>query len=75
MPRESEIRRNGRIRMTVLLAVLVVVGAATGWSTLLGWPALILALDVSVTGLWLLRHRSAAPARVVAPAAAGGAGG
>jgi hypothetical protein len=73
LPGEREIRRNGRVRVTVVVAILLTVGGTAGWSTMLGWPALILAADLLVTGGWLVRHR-AGGARLpsVAPSGAGG---
>ncbi len=62
MPDNREVCRNGRIRLAVVTALLVTVGVSVGWSGLLGWPALILAVDLVVTATWLVLHRTARPA-------------
>jgi hypothetical protein len=62
MPDNREVCRNGRIRLAVVTALLVTVGVSVGWSGLLGWPALILALDLVVTATWLVLNRTARPA-------------
>ena len=63
MPDNREVCRNGRIRLAVFTAILLTVGASVGWSGLLGWPALILAVDLLVTATWLVLHRAARPAK------------
>ena len=70
MPDIDEVHRNGRIRLAAVTAVLLTVGLAAGWHHLLGWPALVLAGDLLITGSWLLLHRGARAARrPVAPGA------
>ncbi len=58
MPDNREVCRNGRIRLAVVTALLVTVGVSVGWSGLLGWPALVLAVDLVVTATWLAAHRT-----------------
>jgi hypothetical protein len=63
MPTDHETYRNGRLRLAVVLTILLSVALTLGWSSLLGWPALVLAADVLVTAGWLLRLRYAAGRR------------
>jgi hypothetical protein len=70
MPDITEVHRNGRIRLAAVAAILLAVGLTAGWRHLLGWPALVLAADLLITGSWLLLHRGAGAARrPVAPGA------
>ena len=71
MPNISEIHRNGRIRLAAVTAVLLAVGLTAGWQHLLGWPALVLAADLLVTGTWLVMHRGASAVRRPAVPGAG----
>jgi hypothetical protein len=63
MPTISEVHRNGRIRLTAVMAILLAVGLTAGWEHLIGWPALVLAGDLLITGSWLVLHRGASVAR------------
>lgn len=59
MPDHAETHRNGLIRLAAGLAILAIVGATVGWRSLLGWPALVLSLDLVVTAALVTRMRGA----------------
>jgi hypothetical protein len=63
MPHDTDVHRNGRIRVVAVLAILLTVGVTAGWRSLMGWPALVLTLDLAVTGVLLTRLRSVGPPR------------